>query len=89
MSVLWCKGHVMTTASRTPRTHKFSRLDIIGEHELQVRQCDEETIDGRCSCGFFQQSVSSRNLTAYERMTDAFLKHVQAVRDAIRGQTVA
>ena len=71
---------------RKPRTYKFSRFDIIDEHELKVRQCDEETIYGRCSCGFFQQSVSSRNLTAYERMTDAFMKHVQSVRDAMRGQ---
>ena len=70
---------------RKPRTAKFSRLDIIGEHELKVRQNEEDVIHGRCSCGFFQQSVSSRNLTAYERMTDAFMKHVQAVRDAMRG----
>ena len=67
------------------RTDKFSRLDIIDGHELKVREFNEDTIYGRCSCGFFQQSVSSRNLTAYERMTDAFMKHVQAVRDAMRG----
>ena len=72
---------------RKPRKDKFSRLDILDEHELKVRKCKDETLQGRCSCGEFEQFVDSHNLTAYERMTDAFLKHVQAVRDAMRGHT--
>ena len=75
----------MTT--RKTRKDKFSRLDIIGEHELKVRQQDNH-IHGRCSCGGFERHIIRFNLTAYERMADAFLKHVQAVRDAMRGHTV-
>ena len=73
--------------SRKPRKDKFSRLDIIGEHELKVRECSDDRLYGRCSCGKFEQYVHCYNLTAYERMNDAFLKHVQAVRDAMRGHT--
>lgn len=76
-----------TMTARKPRKDKFSRLDIIGEHELKVRECSDDRLYGRCGCGMFEQYVNNRNLTCYERMNDAFLKHVQAVRDAMRGHT--
>ena len=77
----------MNKAIRKTRKDKFSRLDIIDAHELTVRECNDGTLNGRCCCGHFEQFVASYNLTAYERMNDAFLKHVQAVRDAMRGHT--
>lgn len=67
--------------TRKTRKDKFYRLDIIGEHELKVRECKDGTMQGRCSCGAFEQMVEQYNLMAYERMTDAFLKHVRSVNE--------
>ncbi len=71
----------MTTRTR----RKLSPLDIIGEHKLSVTDGGDGTLNGRCSCHGFDQYVNQCN-TAQERLTDAFLKHVQSVRDAMRGQ---
>lgn len=64
-----------------------SPLDIIDGHELRVMPLPHNKIDlrGVCTCGEFQATTPSTTCAPKEFLIDAFMKHVQAVRDAMRG----
>lgn len=71
---------------RKERKDKFSRLDIVDDHELKVRQT-WSGLTGRCSCGEFEHHTSTRSPIDYEHLNDVWLKHVQKIRDQMRGHT--
>ena len=66
----------------------YSHLDIIDNHELRVMSMPHNRLDlrGMCTCGEFQATTPSTCCTPKEFLIDAFMKHVQGVRDAMRGE---
>ena len=66
----------------------YSHLDIIDGHELRVMPLTHNKMDlrGICTCGEFQATTPSTCCTPKEFLIDAFMKHVQAVRDVMRGK---
>lgn len=61
-------------------------LNIIDEHELLYwRRHGTLDLFGECSCGEFKTSTGGDCSSPRERLIDEHLKHVQQVRDAMRG----
>ena len=73
--------------TRKPRKDKFSRLDIVDDHELKVLET-QDGLQGRCSCGEFDVDGGTHP-AEFEHLTDGWLKHVQKVRDQMRGHVHA
>ena len=77
----------MKRVGDTMKTTQYrTTLHILDDHELQCwRRHDTLDLFGECSCGEFKTSTGADCSSPRERLIDEHLKHVQQVRDAMRG----
>ena len=69
-----------------PTPERFSRLDIIDDHDLNYAiDAEMGVVSAWCSCDRFNKNRNMRGPWTLEAIKDEWLKHVQKVRDEMRG----